>query len=354
MSYKKLREILIKIPMIEKAGTLRRNLLHSQKSQSIDLEQIRQVYTNGVKSKENKPFFVVYSNQAQGGLFVYLIDCMGQIAYAVKQGYIPVVDMLNFPNNLRNENQKDINAWELYFKQPMGISVQEVYGAEEIHFHNDTTEKMLYIGDVEDEKACQGYEIIIDESKPYDVWLSNQDYMLRFKRFWQTYMRYSDCAQKYIDDKYKMLFEGKTRTLGLLCRGTDYLSLKPKGHYIQPTKDMIIEKVQCVMQETNCDSIFLATEDRDIYECIKGHFGSSVIALDTERVKYKEGYLLKDLYQKQNMDIYKRQLDYLMEMELLARCQCLIAGKTTGSRFLPVMKTDNYEYLFYWELGRYE
>lgn len=232
MSYKKLREILIKIPMIEKAGTLRRNLLHSQKSQSIDLEQIRQVYTSGAKSKENKPFFVVYSNQAQGGLFVYLIDCMAQIAYAVKQGYIPVVDMLNFPNNLRNENQKDINAWELYFKQPMGISVQEVYGAEEIHFHNDTTEKMLYIGDVEDEKACQGYEIVIDESKPYDVWLSNQDYMLRFKRFWQTYMCYSDFVQKYIDDKYKMLFEGKTRTLGLLCRGTDYLSLKPKGHYI--------------------------------------------------------------------------------------------------------------------------
>ena len=356
MSYKKIREILIKIPIIEKVGTLRRNLLHPQKAKawSIDMEQIRQVYSKGEKNKRRIPFFIVYSNQPQGGLFVYLMDCMAQIAYAVQQGYVPVVDMLNFPNNLRNESQKEINAWELYFQQPMGISVPEVYGAEEIHFHNDVAEKMLYIGDVEAEQACQEYEIVIDERKPYDAWLSNQEYMLRFKRFWQTYMHYSDEAQKYIDEKYQRLFEGKKKTLGLLCRGTDYLSLKPKGHYVQPTREMIVEKVQCVMKETECDSIFLATEDRDIYEYIKGCFGDKVIALDAERVKYKEGYLLKDLYQKQNMNIYKRQLDYLTEMELLARCQCLIAGKTTGSRFLPVMKKENYEYLLYWELGRYE
>lgn len=200
MSYKKLRETLIRIPIIEKAGTLRRNLLHPQKTQSIDMEEIRQIYANG-KHNGREPVFIVYSNQPQGGLFVYLMDCMAQIAYAVQQGYVPVVDMLNFPNNLRNESQKEINAWELYFQQPMGISVPEVYGAEEIHFHNDV-------------------------------------------------------AEKYIDEKYQSLFEGKKKTLGLLCRGTDYLSLKPRGHYIQPTRDMIVEKVQCVMKETEWQAYF--------------------------------------------------------------------------------------------------
>lgn len=354
MGCREIRELLLKIPIVEKLGTMRRNIMHPSKGDKLDIDRIKQIYQEGNNKEKQKSYFIVYSNQVQGGLFVYLVDCMAQIAYAVKNEYIPVVDMLNFPNNLRNENQADRNAWELYFKQPMGVTVQEVYGAQSISFHGEAEEKMLYIGDLEPGRDYEGFQVIIDESKPYEVWLSNQKYMQGFRDFWNKYMRYSDAAQKYIDDNHKKLFEGKKKTLGLLCRGTDYLSLKPKGHYVQPTKGMIVEKVQEVLDITKCDSIFLATEDQDIYNYLMKIFDGKIMALATERVKYKEGYLLKDLYRTQNMNIYQRQLDYLTEMELLSRCQCLIAGKTTGSRFLPVMCQEPYQYLFYWELGRYE
>lgn len=285
-----------------------------------------------------------------------MIGCMTQIAYAQKNGYVPVVDLLNFPNVLRGETQKDVNAWELYFKQPAGIGVEDVYGAERIIFHGEETCKVLYIGDVDPDQIYEGFDVVIDEGKEFGEWYRNTELMRRFQNFWRTNIRYSDRAGAYIEEQYQRLFPSSGGVLGVLCRGTDYISLRPRGHYVQPTLDMIIARIEEVLEEYHYKYVFCATEDAEIYSGLKDAFERRVklFGLDVKRVKYKEGYLLNDLYKKQKMDIFQRQLDYLTEMELLSRCQGLIAGKTTGSRFLPVMKDGEYEYLYYWELGRYE
>ena len=264
-----------------------------------------------------------------------------------------MIDMLNFPSDLRNSDQKDTNSWDLYFKQPGEVGVQEVYGETNIVFCDEEKQKILYIGDVDDEQVYNDFEIVINEDKAFNAWYQNEELMNRFQVFWKRNIRYSDFAGGYIEERYKELFDPEKRFLGLLCRGTDYISLRPKGHYIQPTVEMILDKVSEIMQEYHCDYVFCATEDELIYRELKQNLGEKLIGLDVPRVRYRGGYQLSDLYHRQKMDIYKRQLDYLTELELLSRCQCLIAGKTTGSRFVPIMKDGRFEYLFYWELGRY-
>lgn len=354
---KEIKNRLLQISWINRLGTWRRNLtLRKYKIEGLNLTEIKEKYalnnSKGEKADENR-YYVIYENQAKGGLFVYLIGICAQIAYAKRKGYIPVIDLLNFPNNLRNSGQEDINAWELYFKQPGGIMVQDVYGEDNIVFCDEEKQKILYIGDVDNEEVYNDYEIVINEGKAFKEWYQNEELIRRFQGFWKRNIKYSDFAGDYIEKRYKELLDPEKRFLGLLCRGTDYISLKPKGHYIQPTVEMILDKVSEIMKEYRCDFIFCATEDELIYRKLKQNFGEKLIGLDVPRVHYRDGYLLSDLYNRQKMNIYKRQLDYLTELDLLSRCQCLIAGKTTGSRFLPVMKDGQYEYLFYWELGRY-
>lgn len=350
---KQIRDKLIQIPWICRLGMMRRNLFqYKWDLESIDWKMIRERYADGNQLSQ-KTFFIVHDRQ-EGGIFVYLIGCMVQIAYALQNGYIPVVDMLNFPSALRNDDQVDVNAWELYFKQPADISVQDVYGAEHVIFHGEETCKLLYIGDIDSGKTYEEFGIVIDENKEFKTWYQNPELMKQFKNFWHTNMHYSDDAEVYIEKQYKQLFPEGKKVLGVLCRGTDYISLRPTGHYVQPSSDMIISKIHETMDEYHYEYVFCATEDAAIYNDLKAALGNRLFGMDVERVHYKEGYLLNDLYKKQKMDIYRRQLNYLTEMELLSRCQGLIAGKTTGSRFLPVMKDGEYEYLFYWELGRYE
>ncbi len=351
----KIKNELIKIPFICKLGIWRRKVMGREcVLPEFDWDYIKERYISCKKDlNDDNVYFVIYSNQPQGGLFVYLIDILSQMAYAIEQGYIPVVDMLNFPTNLRNKDQGTVNAWELYFKQPGGACVEDIYGKKNVIFHGSEEERVLCIGDIKSSDVCEKYEVVIDDDRPFQEWYENEVLMYRFKTFWKTYIHYSEEAEKYMDKWYERLFRKGKKVLGVLCRGTDYLSLHPKGHHVQPEVDIVLSKIEEVMKDYACDYVFCATEDAVIYDRLQKKLGEKLVGLDVKRVKYKEGYLLNDLYIKQGMDLYKRQLDYLTEMELLSRCDCLIAGKTTGSRFLPVMKAGEYEYLFYWELGRY-
>lgn len=350
---KRMRNKLIMIPVFCKLGILRRRVVDFFEKpvyEEVSLEEVKEIYGTGTNDT-NEKYFIVYAQMPKGGLFVYLISCMSQIAHALQKGYIPVVDLLNFSSDLRNKREE--NAWELYFEQPQGVCVQDVYGAANIVFHNEEVEKELYIGDVEPGKSYDEFHVVIDERGEFRDWYQNEELMKTFKAFWKTNIRYNQFVKDYIDRKFGEIIGDEKAVLGLLCRGTDYISLRPKGHYVQPSVEQIIEKVNEILEKFTCKRIFLATEDLDILKKLQKKYGEKLVYMDVPRVKYYEGVQLSDLYKKQKMDLFQRQLDYLTEMEILARLPYLIAGKTTGSRFIPVMKEGRFDYLFYWELGIY-
>lgn len=144
---------------------------------------------------------------------------------------------------------------------------------------------------------------------------------------------------------------GGAKTLGILARGTDYVSSKPKGHPIQPTAEQMIKKAKEIMKEHSCEKIYLATEDADIYDRLKEEFGEALTAPDTERYTTKGMQNINDL--RQEKDKYQKGKEYLLSMMLLAGCDCLAAGNVGGTHGALLM-SDGFEYCYIFDLGKYQ
>ena len=110
--------------------------------------------------------------------------------------------------------------------------------------------------------------------------------------------------------------------LGIIIRGTDYTTLKPKGHAIQPSIEMVIEKANEVMTSFKCKKIFLATEDKRNYDRIVEVFGVQNVLTNQKRwIDYKGGMI--NTYYDNNIrknDRYISGLEYLSTIYILSKC----------------------------------
>ena len=286
------------------------------------------------KENPDKTFFVIRRNAPDAGLFSFAITNIGWIKYAIDNGYIPVVDMENYSNAyITKENVGKINAWDYYFKQPSGY----------------------YFNDIAHSKNVIISSLNAASNKPDFNDLGSIDYWNTFSR---EYFSLSDAVINESDRKEKELFDRK-RVLGVLCRGTDYSSLKPHGHPIQPDPNMVIEKANEEMKRTCCEKIYLATEDESIYEIFVREFGDRLLTISTERYSNTGKRLLNEITEQNENGLsdparekYKKGFDYAVTIGLLSRCKCLVAGQTSGT-LGALLLTKGYESVYLFDLGNY-
>ena len=279
----------------------------------------------------DKTFFVVRRAYCKVGLFSHVMTNMGLVAYAVKQGYIPVIDMQNGRNTYLEEGKVGReNAWEYYFEQPCGYRLADIRDAKNVILSDGLiTEKNEY----PDFRVAEGGELF---AYWHDI----------FQKYFKVK---EDIRLEY--EKIREVMLGGAKTLGILARGTDYVSSKPKGHPIQPTAEQMIKKAEEIMKEYSCEKIYLATEDADIYDRLKEVFGEALTAPDTERYTTKGTQNINDL--RQDTDKYQKGKEYLLSMMLLAGCDCLAAGNVGGTHGALLM-SDGFEYCYIFDLGKYQ
>lgn len=236
------------------------------------------------------------------GLMSMLYSALKQIEYAISKGWTPYIDTQHFSNMYQ---VKKINSWECFFSQPT-ITVKS------------------------------------KKSKKYIIGSPMRNGTDLFKQYWAeafaNYEEKSGFLTKYIkllpeiENKvigYREEFE-LDKCIGVYCRGTDYISLKPKGHPVQPSVDEMIKKISEFLEKESAN-IFLVTEDAKIKETLLQQFGERIVTLKEDKVfeNYKEGKMLSDSIESQNkIDVAST---YLMKILCLARCKRLIASKTNGS-----------------------
>ena len=139
------------------------------------------------------------------------------------------------------------------------------------------------------------------------------------------------------------------RTLGLLCRGTDYFTKRPYKHQIQPTVAQIIEKTDETLAAHPVDKIFVATEDEAILAALKAKYGGKLVYVECPRLTAVQGQSVAE----RGVDRKLNGLYYFASIAILARCDHLIAGKTMATQFIRTMRDTPFETEFYWDLGRY-
>jgi len=298
----------------------------------------RNRYVNyGVENKD-KTFYVVSCDQGGTGLFSIVLRNLSHISYALDMDYIPIIDLKNYPcQYLREGMLHKENAWEYYFEQPSGYTVEMIQKSKNIILSSQPFPEFPH--------KLSGNEVFWD-SQALHYW----------KKLYKKYIRFNKRTQDYILDAYNATLSNKGKVLGVACRGTDILVKQLSNHPVLPDPMDVVNRAKQVMREQACDYLFLATEDEDIYTLFVQHFSSKLLSLDQKRVKGSDMEKFNWLYELNDslsLDRYLGGLEYLAAIYLLSRCNCLIAGATGGS-LGAILMTEGFDYEYIWRLGIYK
>lgn len=309
-----------------------------QRIQNIDF--INHAYTNykwrerkisyGNENKE-KRFYIVRRANAKVGLFSLVLTNLGYIKYALDQGYIPVVDMSNYDNFYKGADTVTSNMWQYYFEQPCGYRLQDIGKSKNVVLGN----------------GIISYEIRF----PNDNIAYNEEELVYWKAIAKEYLIVKEDIAKEVDCLKKVLFRNE-RVLGVLARGTDYINAKPKNHPVQPMPEQLMEKIDEVFESRKCEKIYLATEDKGFFAKFKDKYGDKIIAMDVERHETSGNQNINEVRRMQKKNDYTMAREYLINILLLSKCNCLVGGNTSGS-IGALLLNEEYEYKYIFNLGVY-
>ncbi len=282
----------------------------------------------------DKTFYVIRRSGYSLGLFSFFITALGGIQYAVDNGMIPVIDMCNFNNAYLDPSEiGKINSWELYFEQPTSFSLKAAYSGKNIILSNG---KPMY------EYPRDSVDFLNGNDGELEKWID----------VYKRYISFKPDILKYMEKGHDDLFDISDRICGVLARGTDYKTMKPCGHPIQPDTGDIIKKTEEMMDKNNCDRLFLATEDEGIYREFKDYFGEKCVINEKRFVNYKTGFLASVPINGRE-ERYIQGLQYLTTIYILSRCNCVVAGRTSGTVGAAIM-SKGWEDSFFFDLGTYK
>lgn len=164
----------------------------------------------------------------------------------------------------------------------------------------------------------------------------------------------------YFSDEVLTLVEKEAKALdidnciGVYVRGTDYVKLRPSGEYVQPNVKQVEQQIEKFIEQYHV-SVFLVTEDGNIYDDLRNKFGEYIKIVSYDSFIYD--YDGKDVLSRSNVLEDNKKLrgqKYLVKMILLSRCKYLISSITQGSKFSYALNGGKYvdEYVF--DLGLYD
>ncbi len=251
---------------------------------------------------------VMYINKMQwsGSYFniAILNNLLSLVIYSLYLGYVPIIQI--------NEDAECNFSWWWFFKQPL-----EQY-TKDLKIRASKTMKKVQVS------YSPGW-LFSQTGEWHDQW----------HFIYHTFVKLNDTTQKYVDSENTALGD-LDNVLGVLVRGTDYTSTKPKGHPIQPELNDVLMKAREVLENNQYRAIYVATEDETYFNAFALEFGTEKV-LSNERVyydkKYIPGTLIGSIHFDRENDNYQKSLEYLSSMILLSRCSSLVAGNCGGTCF---------------------
>ncbi len=122
---------------------------------------------------------------------------------------------------------------------------------------------------------------------------------------------------------------------------------------LYPPVQLAVSTIDSKLKEWNCNKIFLATEDKNIYDIVKSTFGNMCISTVREYANLKFGQS-PSLYRfDRENDYFLQGKEYLTEIVLLSMCNSFIAAICSGATAALVMSNNRFENIFAFNLGGY-
>ena len=265
------------------------------------------------------------------GIFCFFIVHLGCVNKYVSEGYIPIIDMQNY-DSIYNRGDRNLkNPWELFFYQPNGYTLEEV---------KKYAKNIDYV-------KCH-----TDFYKPSEKFIYYQNDSMKF---------WHDIQQKYIpirneiinqvENNKKKFFGGSKNILGVLIRGTDYVSRKPKYHCIPPTVEQVIVDVKEMDQKYKYDYIYFTSEDEEIRKKFIPEFKDKVKYLNP---KYSLNYINNNItdIKEQLKEFHNFVRIYIINMVMISKCLDVVISRCHGAAGVFVL-TEGFRNTKIYDLGIY-
>lgn len=269
------------------------------------------------------------------GIFIWGVHLY---QYCSEKGYELVIDTKNYYSLYGGDRYGRVNMWEDYFLQPSKYTLDEAYESQNVILGGlDDREKKIF------PEQSPSIESVVHLSKLFG------------NRFIQ-----SEILKEKVSLEQSRISRNTSgrKILGVIARGTDYIYLKLKNHFIPCTTSQYIEYVKKYMMQFGYQYIYLATEDLDIYnQFVEAFPPEYLLSSDQRRVSMSENdkmaLMQVKLYDKD--DGYVRGMEYNVIISMLANCDGLISncmcGAAWGALFLNAGK---YGHVKIMDQGKYD
>lgn len=126
-------------------------------------------------------------------------------------------------------------------------------------------------------------------------------------------------------NEYKDAVIGQKHMLGVLMRGTDYITTKMTGERKMATVDDMLPMLREWMDKDGYDAIFLATEDQDILDRMMKEFPGKIRAISQERHRvsdFKNTVTLAGIEKEEGKKIIMTQSLKMIQSIIFMPCIC--------------------------------
>ena len=264
------------------------------------------IYNFG-NNNHDKTFYIINRNIPGGGLFSNVTFVLNELKISIKNNFIPIIDMKNFPviyNDIDPINET-MNSWEYYFDQPTTYGLKDAYSSKKVLFSKNE------------------FKIDSAKSKNYILELDSPEF-LDIKHLLKPKKKYSDEAS----DFFKKSFSNSDKVLGVHFRGTNYKTCPRHAFCLTPK--IMIKNINYLMKKFGYNKIFLCTEEKFFLKQLKKYYGGQLFFLETYRVNtnifssHIPAY--KNYPRKHHRYLLGRES--LMESLVLSKCHGLTHVKT--------------------------
>ena len=277
------------------------------------------------KEHMDKRFYVIEETGRGYGFFAEVHALLAKLAFADLFGLTPIVswgkEFLYY-----GENKEDINAFEMYFKQPASYDLKDIKYSRFVTFS----------------KITQGVWIEQNLEKGVDI---SPAYEKTMGEIYKKYISFNDDIQSKVTKESSSLLNNK-KTLGVHFRGTDF-QMNYDNHPVAVAIEQEFEAIDKALELHGFEQIFLATDEIKAVDRFKEKYGDKIVwYADVFR---GEGNV-SVAFSKSDRENHHYRLGYevIRDMYTLSLCAGFIAGISQVSicaRIAKRARDEEYEYL---------
>lgn len=302
------------------------------------------------KENSDKTFYLVRLNPGNEGLLLSYLRLLRELDRLDKTRLIPVIDMrwayYVMAHNSKSEKGR-VNGWERYFRPVAGYTLEQAYRSK-----NVIRGQLCYREQVDNYFRNN----ILKENTPE----AEQEFR-RWCRLDRKYMGLQEGLREEYEREYKIVLNGK-RTIGVMIReGYSVLNKLNyaliANHAVQPEMEAVVSDVAHLLDEWDCDQVFISAEYEQTIDVFRKKLGDKVVFTKRERKNFDANN--PEEYRNKREEYYKTisreqiNYDYLKEVYLLSRCTCLLAGRASASIVAALWNNGKYEHRYIYDLGTY-